>query len=268
MKQPLIRCLGEDDCVLEWNKGNISKINWTFVTLCTAAVAFICILFGQMSRQPLHLATVVPSLAQTTPHHRIVPIGAEEEGQGEEGPYEEDGEEEDPEVSPLADLFSNPEQEHNEDLEEPFEVLNFEMIDVPTTGQKRAIRRMAHLAFHRWRVSENDVGSAPVQIARLTARIDSLSKHIAAQGKDIVARRRIVQIASQRRSLLSYLWKRDPGMVVDLIQELKIRWRRPESNTLIPLSGPVKIRIPRNAKRPRTIPWSNQVAEAAAAGTQ
>ena len=45
-----------------------------------------------------------------------------------------------------------------------------------------------------------------------------------------------MELTAQRRKMLNYLWKRDPGAAVDLIQDLGIRWRTPDKVPLfIPL---------------------------------
>eukprot|EP00669_Euglena_mutabilis_P010507 TRINITY_DN524_c0_g1_i2.p1 TRINITY_DN524_c0_g1~~TRINITY_DN524_c0_g1_i2.p1 ORF type:complete len:269 (+),score=78.85 TRINITY_DN524_c0_g1_i2:31-807(+) len=147
------------------------------------------------------------------------------------------------------------------------QVLNDDDVEILSPGQKRGIRRMTHLDLSRWKLSPDDVGSAPVQIARLTARITSLAAHISQSKKDLVAIRRITKLTSDRRKLLNYLWATDPGRAVDLVQELGIRWRTPDKiGRLIPRTGPVEIPVFPRSTKPRTIPRSNQQAVEAAAG--
>lgn len=54
-----------------------------------------------------------------------------------------------------------------------------------------------------------DTGSSEVQVARLTARIEQISKHLSQNRKDFAARRGLEAILSQRKSLLQYLYRQD-----------------------------------------------------------
>lgn len=56
---------------------------------------------------------------------------------------------------------------------------------------------------------EKDCGSPEYQVARLTARIGQISKHLSTNKKDHAAKRGLVAILSQRKSLLQYLYRRD-----------------------------------------------------------
>lgn len=53
--------------------------------------------------------------------------------------------------------------------------------------------------------SGNDTGSPEVQIAILTARIQDLTEHLKAHGKDHASRRGLLMMVSKRNSLLKYL---------------------------------------------------------------
>jgi small subunit ribosomal protein S15 len=174
------------------------------------------------------------------------------------------------EVPALSDLLSPQEMlGSGYDQRNPsgIQVLNDDDVEILSPGQKRGIRRMTHLDLSRWKLSPDDVGSAPVQIARLTARITSLAAHISQSKKDLVAIRRITKLTSDRRKLLNYLWATDPGRAVDLVQELGIRWRTPDKiGRLVPRTGPVEIPVFPRSTKPRTIPRSNQQAVEAGAG--
>lgn len=52
---------------------------------------------------------------------------------------------------------------------------------------------------------EKDTGSPEVQVALLTKRIEVLTEHFKAHGKDHSSRRGLVKILNQRRLLLNYL---------------------------------------------------------------
>ena len=69
----------------------------------------------------------------------------------------------------------------------------------------------------------NDTGSAEVQIAILTANINSLTPHFEKNPKDHHGRRGLLKMVGKRRSLLDYLAKKDIKKYRALIQELDIR---------------------------------------------
>ncbi len=71
--------------------------------------------------------------------------------------------------------------------------------------------------------NEKDVGSADVQIAILTERINSLDAHFKNHKKDNHSRRGLIMMVSKRRRLLKYLMKRDHNAYKELINKLGIR---------------------------------------------
>ena len=74
-----------------------------------------------------------------------------------------------------------------------------------------------------YRRNEKDSGSPEVQIAILTARINSLTEHMRTHQKDYATRRGLLMLVSKRRSLLDYLRKVNPQGYVDIIGRLGIR---------------------------------------------
>ncbi len=70
---------------------------------------------------------------------------------------------------------------------------------------------------------ENDTGSAEVQIAILTSRINMLTEHLQGHRKDFAGRRGLLMHVSRRRSLLDYLKRVDPQRYLDVIRRLEIR---------------------------------------------
>jgi small subunit ribosomal protein S15 len=70
---------------------------------------------------------------------------------------------------------------------------------------------------------ENDTGSAEVQIAILTSRINALTEHLRGHKKDYASRRGLLMLVSRRRSLLDYLKKVNPQRYLDVIRRLDIR---------------------------------------------
>jgi small subunit ribosomal protein S15 len=69
----------------------------------------------------------------------------------------------------------------------------------------------------------NDTGSAEVQIALLTQRINDLTTHLRANGKDHHSRRGLLMLVGRRRRFLRYLQKTDLEAYRDLIKELGLR---------------------------------------------
>ena len=70
---------------------------------------------------------------------------------------------------------------------------------------------------------EKDTGSAEVQIAILTDRINLLTGHLQGHKKDFAGRRGLLMLVSRRRSLLDYLKRVDPQRYLDAIRRLEIR---------------------------------------------
>lgn len=68
-----------------------------------------------------------------------------------------------------------------------------------------------------------DTGSASVQIALLTERINNLSEHFKIHKKDIHSRRGLLALVGKRRRLLNYLKKKDPRRYERILKELNLR---------------------------------------------
>lgn len=68
-----------------------------------------------------------------------------------------------------------------------------------------------------------DTGSPEVQVAILTERIRNLTDHFKANHKDNHSRRGLLMMVNKRRSLLSYLKKKDVARYNSLIQKLGLR---------------------------------------------
>ncbi|MGL4371879.1 MAG: 30S ribosomal protein S15 [Alphaproteobacteria bacterium] len=71
--------------------------------------------------------------------------------------------------------------------------------------------------------TSQDTGSPAVQIALLSKRIQNLSGHMADHKKDFHSRRGLLQMVSQRRSLLDYYKKGNLEGYQNLIQKLGLR---------------------------------------------
>lgn len=80
-----------------------------------------------------------------------------------------------------------------------------------------------HQLITDYQVHETDTGSAEVQIAMLTERINRLSEHLKGNQKDHSSRRGLLKLIGQRKRLLSYINKQDKQRYQALIGRLGIR---------------------------------------------
>lgn len=71
--------------------------------------------------------------------------------------------------------------------------------------------------------NEKDSGTAEVQIAILTLRINHLTSHFTNHKKDHASRRGLLQMVGKRRRLLDYLKTKEIERYRTIIKELKIR---------------------------------------------
>ncbi len=74
-----------------------------------------------------------------------------------------------------------------------------------------------------YRRSDADTGSAEVQVALLSARINELSEHFSGHKKDHHSRRGLLRMVNTRRKLLDYLKDTDQGRYQELIGRLGLR---------------------------------------------
>ena len=70
---------------------------------------------------------------------------------------------------------------------------------------------------------DGDTGSPEVQIALLTARINSLSDHFKLHKKDNHSRRGLLKMVSKRRQMLDYVKSRDGARYQKIIERLELR---------------------------------------------
>lgn len=70
---------------------------------------------------------------------------------------------------------------------------------------------------------EQDSGSAAVQVALLTRRIEELTEHLKSHRKDHSSRHGLILMVSQRRKLLDYIKKKDEKSYGELIKRLNLR---------------------------------------------
>jgi small subunit ribosomal protein S15 len=74
-----------------------------------------------------------------------------------------------------------------------------------------------------FKLHTKDTGSADVQIALLTERINHLTEHLQAAKKDHSSRRGLLMMVSQRRRLLDYLQCTDVTRYQTVTKKLKLR---------------------------------------------
>lgn len=70
---------------------------------------------------------------------------------------------------------------------------------------------------------EKDTGSADVQVALLSKRIDELAKHLKKNPKDFHSRRGLLQMVADRRSHLRYLETNDKRRYNALVKKLGLK---------------------------------------------
>ncbi len=73
------------------------------------------------------------------------------------------------------------------------------------------------------RLHEKDTGSADVQIALLTKRINDLTEHLKGHSKDHASRRGLLKLVAQRRSLLDYLKNTASDRYSSVVEKLGLR---------------------------------------------
>ena len=74
-----------------------------------------------------------------------------------------------------------------------------------------------------FKLHERDTGSADVQIALLTQRINHLTEHLQKYKKDHSSRRGLLMMVGHRRRLLDYLRTTDVNRYQTITKKLKLR---------------------------------------------
>ncbi|MDD5269879.1 MAG: 30S ribosomal protein S15 [Candidatus Omnitrophica bacterium] len=77
--------------------------------------------------------------------------------------------------------------------------------------------------INNFRQNDKDTGSAPVQIAILTERINMLTEHFKVHKKDHHSRHGLLKLVSQRRKLLEYLKREDSDVYQEILDKLNLR---------------------------------------------
>jgi len=84
-------------------------------------------------------------------------------------------------------------------------------------------REVKEQVMKDYQKSENDTGSAEVQVALLTTRVNDLSGHFKAHIHDHHSRQGLLRIINKRRKLLDYLKNKNVDRYKDLISRLGLR---------------------------------------------
>ncbi len=75
-------------------------------------------------------------------------------------------------------------------------------------------------------INKKDTGSAEIQIAIISKRINNLSEHFKNHKHDNHSKRGLLALVNKRKKLLSYLLKRNNAKYQEIIKTLNIRgWR-------------------------------------------
>ena len=79
------------------------------------------------------------------------------------------------------------------------------------------------LSFKEFQLHDKDTGSADVQVALLTRRIEHLTEHLKSNAKDHSSRRGLLKMVATRRSLLDYLSRSKNDRYKSVIEKLNLR---------------------------------------------
>ena len=85
-----------------------------------------------------------------------------------------------------------------------------------TTEKKKEV-------IEKYKTSNDDTGSANVQVALLSEKIDSLSNHFKMHKKDNHSRRGLLMMVNKRRKLLDYLKSKNFSTYKQIISDLGLR---------------------------------------------
>ncbi len=75
----------------------------------------------------------------------------------------------------------------------------------------------------KFKKSQNDTGSADIQVAILSEKIKSLTEHLKQHHKDFISRRGLLSMVGKRRNLLSYIKNKNEIRYNELIKTLGLR---------------------------------------------
>ena len=76
---------------------------------------------------------------------------------------------------------------------------------------------------NNFQLHEKDTGSADIQVAQLTLRINHLTEHLSTHKKDFSTRRGLLKLVARRRKLLDYLKSKNVERYQNVLKGLKLR---------------------------------------------
>lgn len=77
--------------------------------------------------------------------------------------------------------------------------------------------------IEKHRIHEKDTGSPEVEVALTTEEIERLTSHLKKHPKDNHSRRGLLKMVAQRKTLLSYLSRKDEKRYQTLIKKLGLK---------------------------------------------
>lgn len=77
--------------------------------------------------------------------------------------------------------------------------------------------------IQKFKTSKNDAGSAAVQVALLTERINGLFPHFEKNKKDHHSRRGLLTMVNRRKKLLAFVHRENPKQYTELLEKLNLR---------------------------------------------
>ena len=84
-------------------------------------------------------------------------------------------------------------------------------------------KRVKTTAIKKVRKHDSDTGSANVQVAILSKKIDKLAAHLKKNHKDNHSRRGLLQMVADRRKHLKYLARKDEKAYTSLVKTLGLK---------------------------------------------
>lgn len=78
-------------------------------------------------------------------------------------------------------------------------------------------------AIKEVKIHDTDTGSAGVQVALLSKRIEELTKHLKKHAKDNHSRRGLLQLVADRQKHLKYLQKKNPKQYDTVTKKLELK---------------------------------------------
>ena len=92
-----------------------------------------------------------------------------------------------------------------------------------TVAEMPVLKEQKEKLIQDFKTHATDTGSAQVQVALLTERINQLTNHFKVHRKDHHSRRGLLKMVSHRRKLLEYLKVNDRDEYQKIIERLSLR---------------------------------------------